>query len=127
MGGQLIVFYQGTEPEHFLKGIFEFPQVLPVLGERNEELKKLAEEKNRSVIFMGPDEAKMFFNPNFVFHYSSRGGEPEDLAVKLKQDFSVMLFFGKKMGESVSLSKNLDAATAAPILVYEVLNLLRSF
>jgi|GEM_PF-2788110 len=127
MGGQLIVFYQGPEPEHFLKGMFEFPQVLPVLGERSEELKQLASEKNRSVIFMGADEAQIFFNPNFTFHYSSRGGEAEDLAVKLKQDFSVMLFFGKKTGDAVSLSKNLDSATAAPIMVYEVLKLLRGF
>lgn len=127
MAGQIIVFYQGRAPRHFLKGIFEFPHVLPVIAQRSEELKKLADEHNRSVLFMGPDEAKMFFNPDFVFHYSHTGGTPEDLAVKLKQDFTVMLFFGRKFGTPVALGRNVDAATAAPILIYEAFKLLRGF
>ncbi|MBR9689602.1 MAG: hypothetical protein GOV01_01740 [Candidatus Altiarchaeota archaeon] len=127
MGGQLIVFYEGKEPEQFLKGVFEFPQVLPVISKRSDELKKLADENNRSVIFMGADEAQMFFNPNFVFHYSASGGHAEDLAVKLKQDFTVMLFFGRKFGDAVTLKRNIDAATAAPIIIYETIKLLRGF
>jgi hypothetical protein len=127
MAGQLILFYQGKSPEHFLQGMFEFPHVLPVVAQRAEHLKKLADEHNRSVLFMGPDEAKMFFNPDFIFHYSYTGGTPEDLAVKLKQDFTVMLFFGKKFGQAVALGRNVDAATAAPILIYETFKSLRGF
>ncbi len=127
MVGQLIVFYRGREPEHFLKGVFEFPHVLPVVAQRSEELKELADRKSRSILFMGPDEAKMFFNPDFVFHYSHSGGTPEDIAVKLKQDFTVMLFFGKKLGSPVALGRNIDAATAAPLMIYEIFKLLRGF
>lgn len=127
MVGQLIVFYQGREPEHFLKGVFEFPHVLPVLAERDDELKEMAEAHNRSVLFMGADEAEVFFNPDFSFHYSSRGGTPEDVAVKLKQDFTVMLFFGRSLGEPVTLGRNVGAATALPIMVYEVFKLLRHY
>jgi hypothetical protein len=127
MGGQLIVFYQGREPEHFLKGVFEFPHVLPVLAERSEELKELGEANNRSVLFMGADEAHMFFNPDFTFHYSATGGTPEDIAVKLKQDFTVMLFFGCSFGDAVTLGRNVDAATAAPVLIYETFKLLKHY
>jgi hypothetical protein len=127
MTGQLIVFYQGRDPEHFLKGVFEFPHVLPVIAQRSEELKKLADACNRSVLFMGPDEAKMFFNPDFVFHYSHTGRTPEDIAVKLKQDFTAMLFFGRKFGSPIALGRNIDAATALPIMIYEVFKLLRGF
>ena len=127
MSGQLIVFYDGPDPIHFLKGVFEFPQVLPVLSKRTDELRQLADERNRSVLFMGADEAKMFFAPDFAFHYASTGKTPEELAVKLKQDFVIMLFFGKKLGEPISLKRSVRSDTAAPIIIYEVIKLLRGF
>lgn len=128
MSGQLILFYEGPEPEHFLKGVFQFPQILPVVANRSESLKKLAEKHNRSVLFMGAEEAKIFFGPDFVFHYTYSGGKgPEELSAKVKQDFGVMLFFGRKFGEAVSLERSVDAATAAPIIAYEVIKSLRGF
>ena len=128
MGGQLIIFYEGPEPEHFLKGVFQFPQILPVIANRSESLKKLAEKLGRSVLFMGADEAKMFFGPDFVFHYTKSGGKsPEEMAAKIKQDFSVMLFMGRKFGDAVSLTRSVDGATAAPIIAYITLKTLRGF
>jgi len=128
MGGQLIIFYEGPEPEHFLKGVFQFPQVLPVVANRSESLKKLAEKHSRSVLFMGADEAKMFFGPDFIFHYTKSGGKgPEELAAKIKQDFSVMLFMGRKFGDAISLMRSVDGATAASIIAYDVLKILRGF
>jgi hypothetical protein len=127
MTGQLIMFYDGPDPEHFLKGVFEFPQVLPVISARSEELKRLADEKNRSVLFMGADEARIFFSPEFTFHYSPNGKSPEEVAVKLKQDFVVMMFFGRVFGDPIGLQKNVDGSTAAPVIVYEILKLLRGF
>ncbi len=125
VSGQLIVFYQGTDQEHFLRSMFEFPHVLPVLAERDEGLKELAESRGRTVLFMGADEAKLFFSPDFTFHYSHSGGKPEEVATKLKQDFTVMLFFGRSMGSPIALHKPISAATAAPILVYGIFDLLR--
>ena len=128
MSGQLIVYYDGDEPKQFLNAIFEFPQILPVLSTRSEELKELADKKNRSVLFMKAKEAEVFFSPNFTFHYAGiNGREPEDIAVKLKQDFVVMLFFGSTNGEPIALKRKISDETAAPILIYEILKLLRGF
>ena len=128
MAGQLLVFYDGPDPEQFVKGVFEFPQVLPVVSHRSDDLRRLAEERHRSLLFMGAEEAKVFFSPDFVFHYSSTGEKRlESVAAKLKQDFTVMVFFGRRFGDPVSLGRKIDPAVAAPVLIYEVLGMLKGY
>ena len=113
------------ELEHFLLGVFDFPEVVVVLPRSFKKVEKFAEAHGRSIIFADPFEIDLILSPDFSFHYSKFGSGVEAVANKLKQDFTVMLFFGMKKGEPVTLEEKVRNSTAAPIIIYEVFKLLR--
>ena len=124
-----MVFWEGAteELEHFLRGISEFPSTLVIVPPRFRESKALAERLGRNILFMELEDAKLLFKPKFTFHYSKNGSAPEEVAVKVKQDFNVLLVFGRKEGEPISLKEWVGYSTAAPLMVYEILKLLNRF
>ncbi|MBR9679543.1 MAG: hypothetical protein GOU99_00670 [Candidatus Altiarchaeota archaeon] len=127
MKGHLIVYWDGDKINHFLHGIFDFPEVTSIVPRKFSLASKVAEKYGRTVNVLNFLEAKTMFKPDYVFYYSKHGGSPETIAAKLKQDFIVMLVFGHKEGEPVKLSRRMDSATAAPIMIYEISKLLRGF
>jgi len=124
-----MVFWDGKSEEldHFLRGMAEFPSALVIVSPRFRDRKEIADRLGRNVIFMELEDAMVLFKPDFAFHYSKSGASSEEIAVKLKQSFSVLVAFGKKSGDPVSLQKFVSNSTAPVILVYEVLKLLRGF
>ncbi len=124
-----MVFWDGAgeELEHFLRGISEFPSILVIVPPRFRESKALAERLGRNILFMELEDAKLLFKPRYIFHYAKDGEGPEEVASKVKQDFNVLLVFGKKEGNPISLKDWIGHSTAAPLVVYEILKLLRKF
>ena len=129
MAGQLFVYWNnGFENlEQFLLNMFDFPEVVVVLPRDLEKAKKFAESHGRSVLFVDPEDIDIILRPDFVFHYSRFGNGPEEVANKLKQDFAVMITFGLKKGEPITLEHKLKDSTAAPVITYEVLKLVGGF
>ena len=124
-----MVFWEGALDEfnHFLRGIAEFPGVLVIVPPRFRESKNLADKLGRNILFMELSDARLLFKPKYVFHHSKHGASPEEVAAKIKQDFNVLLAFGKKEGDPISLETWIGDSTAAPLLVYEILKILRMF
>ena len=127
MKGQLIVFWDGDKINHFLHGIFDFPEVIAIVPRKFPLASKVAEKYGRTINVLNFLEARTMFKPDYVFHYSNHGDGPEAIAAKLKQDFNVMLVFGQREGEPVRLERKMDSATAAPVMAYEISQLLRGF
>lgn len=115
------------ELEHFLLGIFDFPEVIVILPRDMEKAKKIAEAHGRGILFVDPDEIDIIIRPDFSFYLSNSGNSIEVVANKLKQDFAVMVCFGLKKGEPVKLEHKMKESTAGPVLVYEVFKLLKGF
>lgn len=124
-----MVFWEGAKEEfdHFLRGIAEFPSVLVIVPPVFRDSKSLAERLGRNILFMELEDARTLFKPKFTFHYSKSGTDPAEIASKVKQDFNVLLAFGRKEGAPVALHTWVGHSTAAPLLVYEILKLLRKF
>jgi len=115
------------ELEHFLLGVFDFPGVVVVLPRDMEKAKEFAEKHGRGILFVDPDEIDIVLKPDFVFYLARHGAGLETVANKLKQDFAVMVCFGLKKGEPVRLDYAVRDSTAAPIIIYEILRMLRGF
>jgi len=113
--------------EHFLLGVFDFPQVVVVLPRDMEKARKFAESYGRSLLFIDPEEIDVVINPDFTFYLDNRGNGIEVVANKLKQDFTVMFCFGLKKGEPIKLDYKIKESTAAPIIIYEVFRLIKGF